>query len=264
MGIDTKIEYCDSSGNLMAGCQGCELYNPKWTDDKNVCYAERLTRRHAGNKGWPEAFNKPKVFPERLKTIAGWSDLTGKDRPLKPWLNGYPRIVFLNDMGDTFTESLPEGWLDPYIMELRNSPHIYLLLTKRPKKMVTYFKESLGEVPDNFWLGTSVTSMAQIGRIDELAKISHMAKTWISFEPLRGSVMPSFIQEFDWIVAGGETGWRAEEMEAIWIYELIENCEALGIPFFFKNWGEQRAGRTFAGQEYNGIPRYQTPQERML
>ena len=29
MGIKTAIQWCDSTGNLPMGCDGCELWNPK-------------------------------------------------------------------------------------------------------------------------------------------------------------------------------------------------------------------------------------------
>jgi len=110
MSRETNIEWCDSSLNLMMGCDGCELWNPA----KGIkhCYAGVLTERYAGvNAGFPKSFDQPKIFRERIYDIAKWHDLTGKDRADKPWLNGMPRLIFLNDMGDTFTESLDLNWL---------------------------------------------------------------------------------------------------------------------------------------------------------
>ena len=179
MGSKTKIEYCDSTGNLMAGCQGCELYNPSWPDEKNTCYAERITRIYAGNRGWPERFNKPAIFSKRIDQILSWSDLTGTDREDKPWLNGLPRIVFLNDMGDMFTESLPLDWFNAFADKLADSPHIYLLLTKRPSRMAKYFNEKYwtyrNGVPDNFWLGTSITQYSTLQRLNHLEKLAGVA-----------------------------------------------------------------------------------------
>src|SRR5262245_59453657 len=97
------IEWCDSSVNLEMGCDGCELWNPK----ERACYAGHLTEKWAGKPGFPEAFDKPRLFPERLAPALRWRDLTGTNRPDKPWLDNLPRIIFLDDMGDTFTESLP-------------------------------------------------------------------------------------------------------------------------------------------------------------
>src|SRR5690242_2116818 len=105
MGIATDIEWCDSTLNLEMGCDGCELWNPK--AGINICYAGQVTERWGGKRGWPDSFEEPKLFLDRLEPALAWPDLTGKERPHKPWLDGLPRLIFLNDMGDTFTESLP-------------------------------------------------------------------------------------------------------------------------------------------------------------
>src|SRR5262249_10079569 len=96
------------------GCDGCEL----WNEILHSCYAGRLTERFAGQPGWSDRFDKPKVFLERIDRAIRWPDLTGttweahKKIPAKPWLDGYPRTICFNDMGDTFTESLPVDWFD--------------------------------------------------------------------------------------------------------------------------------------------------------
>jgi hypothetical protein len=111
MGMHAGIEYCDSTLNLEMGCDGCELWNPK--AGVKQCYAGMETDRRKGGLGWPEAFEIPRIFLERLPGALKWPDLAGKARPDKPWLDGMPRIIFLDDMGDTFTESLPDDWLAP-------------------------------------------------------------------------------------------------------------------------------------------------------
>ena len=110
MSKDTNIEWADSSLNLQMGCDGCELRNLK--AGINSCYAGTLTDRYGGtNKGFPKSFEEPVLFLDRIVEMMKWKTLTGKERPKKPWLDGLPRIVFLNDMGDTFTESLPLDWM---------------------------------------------------------------------------------------------------------------------------------------------------------
>jgi len=130
VGKKTKIEYADSSLNLMMGCQGCELYDPE--PGENHCYAASMIRRYAGRKGWPESFTEPAYFPERLEQVLKWSDLTGTERPDKPWLNGMPRVVFVNDLGDGFAPNVdPQRWLTKEaLIRMGDSPHIWLLLTK--------------------------------------------------------------------------------------------------------------------------------------
>jgi protein gp37 len=138
MSITTDIQWCDSTLNLQMGCDGCELWNPKAGVRK--CYAGQLTERRSPTKGWPDKFGLPRIFPERIAQTPKWKDLTDTDRPDKPWLNGLPRLVFLNDMGDTFTKSLPIDWLEEFIPALENTPHIYIVLTKRADRMRTFFR----------------------------------------------------------------------------------------------------------------------------
>src|SRR5581483_8056917 len=218
MPITTHIEYCDSTLNLQMGCDGCEL----WTNDVRKCYAGILHSRHAGtSSGYPASFDRPKIFQKRLLELQKWPDLTGTERKDKPWLNGLPRIVFLNDMGDTFTESLPLDWLaeplmvcpsrehhesprvqhlkdkgvcvctacakqwkaEPIIHLLARTPHIYLLLTKRAHRMMEFSRQH--PFPPNFWCGASVTSKANEARIDYLLQ-TRCSRRWISAEPLLG------------------------------------------------------------------------------
>lgn len=42
----------------------------------------------------------------------------------------------------------------------------------------------------------------------------------------------------DWVICGGETGPKARPMHPDWVRGLRDQCEAAGVPFFFKGWGE--------------------------
>src|ERR1700693_4251242 len=121
MAIRTFIEWCDSTLNLEMGCNGCELWNP----NAGIlhCYAGMETNRRKGGRGWPEAFDQPRMFLERLPAALKWPDLTNQLRTDKPWLDNLPRIIFVNDMGDSFTESLPLDWLAPVLEPMAASPH---------------------------------------------------------------------------------------------------------------------------------------------
>jgi hypothetical protein len=89
------------------GCNGCELWNP--AAGVRICYAGQLTERYAGKKGWPQSFGESALFPGRLAEVLRWRDLTGQPRREKPWLDGLPRVVFLNDMGDSFASASEDG-----------------------------------------------------------------------------------------------------------------------------------------------------------
>ena len=42
----------------------------------------------------------------------------------------------------------------------------------------------------------------------------------------------------DWVICGGETGPGARPMHPEWARSLRDQCQAAGVPFFFKGWGE--------------------------
>jgi len=42
----------------------------------------------------------------------------------------------------------------------------------------------------------------------------------------------------DWVIAGGESGPKARPMHPDWVRGLRDQCQAAGVPFFFKQWGE--------------------------
>jgi protein gp37 len=42
----------------------------------------------------------------------------------------------------------------------------------------------------------------------------------------------------DWVICGGETGPGARPMHPDWTRSLRDQCQATGVPFFFKQWGE--------------------------
>ncbi len=239
MGITTEIAYCDSTLNLMMGCDGCELYRRGVED--NSCYAAALASRHAGRPGWPASFDTPQLFPDRLKAALRWPDLTGTTRAEKPWLNGYPRIIFVNDLGDTWTESLPVDWLAPHLPAMAASPHIWLFCTKRPKRAREFFRKHTA--PKNLWLLTTVTGPESLGRIGELLEVPGIRVRGASFEPLRADVdIQAYVwreeSRLDWIVAGFESGLRARPGHPQWARNLRLQATDAGVPFFWKQWGE--------------------------
>lgn len=42
----------------------------------------------------------------------------------------------------------------------------------------------------------------------------------------------------DWVIVGGESGPGARPMHPDWARSLRDQCNAAGVPFFFKQWGE--------------------------
>jgi protein gp37 len=53
----------------------------------------------------------------------------------------------------------------------------------------------------------------------------------------------------DWVIVGGESGPGARPMHPEWARSLRDQCDAAGVPFLFKQWGEwaPRAGKLTGG-----------------
>lgn len=274
MGIKTTIEWCDSTVNPEMGCDGCELWNDKvcihcgnpivklseksyrhkrmedetgdhTAEPIKTCYAGNIIERYGGKSaGYPESFDKPKLFLERLLEVERWPDLTGKKRPDKPWLDGLPRCNFLDDMGDTFTESLPVDWLDEPaevlggrtpLKILAETKAIIMLLTKRAERMKQFF--SAREVPENFILMVSVTGPETLRRVQALLQIK---ARWhgVSVEPLlKPTLLDQYLERLSLVIAGLESGtnrrpYNLEHVEAM--RALRDRCKRLGVSFFAK------------------------------
>ena len=64
----------------------------------------------------------------------------------------------------------------------------------------------------------------------------------------------------DWVIVGGESGPNARPMHPDWARGIRDQCEAAGVPFLFKQWGEWAPG-LFEGQwnldHYDGPVLYQ-------
>src|SRR5262249_11709162 len=137
------------------------------------------------------------------KKAAAWSDLRGTDRPDKPWLNGLPRMIFVGDMGDFCSKSVPDEYIKSEILgaiESKNGRrHFWLLLTKQIARLAR-LSETLGGLPDNVMAMTTITDQHTANaRIPELLK-TRCKWRGVSAEPLWGPIV------FEEIKVG--CGWR--------------------------------------------------------
>lgn len=98
-----------------------------------------------------------------------------------------------------------------------------------------------GNPPANVWLGTSVENQEQADkRIVALAGVP-AAVRFLSCEPLLEAVdltRWANIFRIDWVIVGGESGHGARPMASQWALSLRDQCQAAGVAFFFKQWGE--------------------------
>ncbi len=193
MGIKSGVQWCDSSVNPTAGCDGCELLTSK----VRACYAEAMHSRFQSecSVAYPQPFDQPREMPGRMAKAAAWSDLRGAKRPHKPWLDGLPRVIFTGDMADVLSRAITFEYIREEILGAINSPngrrHFWILVTKRPKRLAEFSLWLAGKhnewLPDNLMVMTSVTTQATAWRIDALLNVPCKWRG-VSIEPLLGPI----------------------------------------------------------------------------
>jgi protein gp37 len=234
MGENSKIEWTDTTWNPVMGCtpvsEGCEN-----------CYARAMIKRFAGCKGWPDAPGEVTLFPERLEQPLHWS--------------GHKRI-FIPSMGDLFHIDVRSHWLEDIFATITDCPqHIFQILTKRPGKMKIWF-EWYGNAPENVWLGVTAENQAAADERIPLLLQTPAAVRFVSCEPLLGRLyLVPYLREWEgvpailnWVIVGGESGPGARPMHPDWARELRNQCQAAGVPFFFKQWGAWLHGSQFGDE----------------
>jgi len=116
--------------------------------------------------------------------------------------------------------------------------------------------------PPNVWLGVSVEDQQTADERIPLLLQCPAALRFVSCEPLLGPVrlqrqlgfeyrhrhkdgswfkpIPGSypVRLLDWLIVGGETGPGARPMHPQWARSIRDQCQAAGVPFFFKQWGE--------------------------
>jgi len=179
--------------------------------------------------------------------------------------------VFCASLADVFDREVPTAWRVRLFALIEATPHLdWLLLTKRPQRWAARTFEAAGagcafaqrwiagEAPANVWIGTSVEDQRRADeRIPELLSIPARVR-FLSMEPLLGPVTlfdvdgeisQAMVRKnprtiafpadlIDWVIVGGESGTNARPMHPDWARSLRDQCADVGVPFFFKQWGE--------------------------
>lgn len=257
MSDKSNIEWTDATWNPLRGCT-------KVSEGCRNCYAAGVAARFSGpgmpyeglaemTPHGPNWTGKIKLVPDKLEQPLEWKR---------------PRKIFVNSMSDLFHESVPFDYIDQvFVVMALAKQHTFQILTKRPERMVEWFNRDPADVDDalfpfrakrwplpNVWLGVSVENQKAV---DE--RIRHLLQTpaavrFLSMEPLLGEVNLEFNVQFehpdnegygvdaikglDWVIVGGESGPHARPMHPDWARDIRDQCQAAGVPFFFKQWGE--------------------------
>jgi len=234
MGLNSAIEWVTATWNPLTGCTkispGC----------KN-CYAERMSHRLM-LMGQPNYRNDFEVTLHE--------HMLAQPRKWKK-----PQRIFVNSMSDLFHKDVPFEFVAKVFAVMEECPrHQFKILTKRADRLEELSPRLLW--PDNVWQGVSVENSDYTFRIEHLRRTGAKTK-FLSIEPLLGPIPHLDLTGIDWAIVGGESGPGARPMEKTWVEEILQQCEAAGVPMFFKQWGgmnKKKTGRELNGRTYDALP----------
>ena len=215
----TDIQYMDFSWNPIAmrcdrisiGCGNCWHLRMANRLSKNPTISGYYQKSYSGKQG-------PALIESRL------------DDPLK---RKKPARIGVQFMGDLGHDDTLQYW--DYILGTMQEAfwHTYLLLTKRIEniKKVWYL-----DMPENIWLGVSVSTQEDADRLIPILLQIPAAVLWVSAEPLLENVIlkEEWLEKIGWFVIGCESGPGRRPTKITHIQRLALQCEAAGVPCFVK------------------------------
>jgi protein gp37 len=283
MGADTRIEWADHTFNPWTGCQrvspGCDH-----------CYAEALAKRAPKTFGsWLPGGERKRTSEAYWRQPLLWNKRAGKE--------GRRARVFCASMADVFDNAVDPDWREDLWALINDTPNLdWLCLTKRPQNIAKMLPGTAPYVRENeysrsvwgphgwpnVWLGTTAEDQREFQRRVPFLRRLPAVKRFLSCEPLLGEIDAACdlrSGDIHWVIAGGESGPKARPSHPDWFRSLRDQCQAAGVPFFFKQWGEyvpvgpvdrgsatdpheyawervgkKRAGAVLDGREWREIP----------
>jgi len=239
--MNNPARYWDKPWSLVDGCTPC-------SPGCDHCWSASMTHRFNfqwTKDGKPEFNGHITVRPERL------------DIPLKrkkPTVYAIWNDLFHEDVYDCFITDVF------HFIDLCRD-HTFLILTKRPQIMLSHVKRSRmdsDDYPHIYWGLTVCNQQEADKKIPIFLQVP--GKKFLSIEPclsniifgywrspsgdnhkrdsLPGDVWFNYLKELDVVILGGETGPGARPMHPDWVRSVRDQCAAVGVPFFFKQWGE--------------------------
>ena len=233
MGQNSKIEWTHHTFNPWWGCV-------KVSPACKFCYAETWARR-VGVEAWGNNAERRFFSSQHWKEPYKWNR---EANDLAPGHPDRPR-VFCASMADVFEKRHDlDEWRARLWTVIAETPRLdWLLLTKRPEH-VGQLVPWTTDWPTNVWLGTTAENQHWASkRITQLMRYP-AAVRFASCEPLLGAVnLEPWLAPrrsgagLNWVIAGGESGSKSRPMNPSWAMSIRDQCERVGVPFHFKQWG---------------------------
>lgn len=242
MGDTTEIAWTDHTFNPWWGCA-------KVSPACNNCYAENLAIR-TGHDVWGKNADRRKLSERHWRRPLVWAK--------QAHAAGRPSLVFCASMADVFEDrpDVADERDDLFELIQETGDHlIWQLLTKRPENIsrmvpgdwIDGIEEWSGFWPEHVWIGTTVEDQRRANeRIPQLLEVDSEredpAVRFLSCEPLLEELdLTPWLDSVDWVICGGESGPGHRPLDLDHARSLRDQCEAFGVPFFFKQVGGHTA-----------------------
>jgi protein gp37 len=257
-------KYWTKAGNVTWGCtpasEACANCYAKRQHDR---YHEAAIKRAAAVPGLYRApFEQVQQRPKAMQDFAKWKG----------------EVVFVSNMSDLFHPDVPFEYIGKVFAEMiKNRHNTYLILTKRADRMREFMKDcafridmessriggdiDFKDVFDHIWLGVTAENQQRAYERIPLLADTPAVHRWVSCEPLLGpidltlsdtlhthewkaapgltyNVYGQLIDKLDLVIAGGESGSRARQTDAEWLWNLYEQCKAADVRFYLKQFGD--------------------------
>lgn len=251
----TKIEWCDYTWNPVSGCSGPNGVRCPY------CYAARLAHRF--HRSFEPTFHR-----ERLE---------------EPGQVKQPSKIFVCSAGDLFDPTISfEQIAQVYAVMWIHERHTFQVLTKRPERALEFyrqwsrwFKVTPPALP-NVWLGVTAEDQAAADERIPLLLQTPAAVKFVSCEPLHGFVdLREWFPPHDWpglpwgtsssnpsllwVIVGAQTGAGAKPPSMFWVWNIVDQCKAAGVPVFVKNNVGWRDNLNFPSPPPQEFPKVEVP-----
>ena len=227
--MKNKIGWCSMTFNPVWGCLNhCEY-----------CYARKIAKRFGGivfkkeleyrtENNMDSVYFKLKNSLDliKFKPTFLYSQFN-KKFPKKP------QRIFVGSMSEI--NHWESKWMNKIIFKIMEYPqHTFQFLTKYPH---IYSK---WDFPINCWLGITVTTLSDLNdnNLKNYHNYINMKNIkFLSLEPFLSNIPTDFLQFFNWVIIGAETGNRKGKVipKREWIEEIVNYCREINIPVYLKD-----------------------------
>lgn len=228
-------KFWDEGPMVVTGCT-------KVSEGCRGCWSEQAHVMRSGRPAWPEDCITDKRFNGKVHFRLEALEAAVKGR--KPKV-----IATWNDLYHEGVNAAQIFLAYGLMLNPHNAHHTFLVITKRIKR-ASEFIDTMIPLQDNIW---HIATMENQARADE--RMPHLlripGKRGIIIEPMLGPIRLTdphvmngtapgslWTKDIHQVILGGETGRDARPMHPDWVRSVRDQCEAAGVPFFFKSWGE--------------------------